>query len=189
MQPAGISNVAWAAIYQKSGIRARATRPAGVHRCHRDVSPTDQLEEVPVDQVGTWGGYVQLLDNEASYLGQLGEDVTDVNQLWGFAVQQADNALSPVGPDLASATDDSVAIPGSLSLSFSRVFASSITGRDTMGPLGLGWSTPWQTTATHGLRRHGDHHRSRRRPARLPARFPHRRRILLRARRHRHAHG
>ena len=29
--------------------------------------------------VGTWGGYVQLLDNEASYLGQLGEDVTDVN--------------------------------------------------------------------------------------------------------------
>ena len=46
----------------------------------------------------TWGGYVQLLDNEASYLGQLGEDVTDVNSLWGFAVQQADNALSPLGP-------------------------------------------------------------------------------------------
>ena len=41
-----------------------------------------------------------------------------------------------------------MAIPGSLSLSFSRVFATSITGRDTMGPLGLGWSTPWQTTAT-----------------------------------------
>ena len=41
---------------------------------------------------------MQLLDNEASYLGQLGEDVTDVNQLWGFAVQQADNCLSPVGP-------------------------------------------------------------------------------------------
>ena len=49
-----------------------------------------------------------------------------MNQLWGFAVQQADNALSPVGPTLASATDDSVAIPGSLSLSFSRVFAASI---------------------------------------------------------------
>ena len=93
-------------------------------------------------------GYVQLLDNEASYLGQLGEDVTDVSLLWNFAVQQADNALSPVGPALASATDDSVAIPGSLSLSFSRVFAESIAGRDTMGPLGYGWSTPWQTTAT-----------------------------------------
>ena len=103
-----------------------------------------------VDEIGTWGGYVQLLDKEATYLGQLGEDVTDVNSLWGFAVQQAANELSPVGPDLTSATDDSVAIPGSLSLSFSRVFSSSITGRDTMGPLGLGWSTPWQTTATAG---------------------------------------
>jgi RHS repeat-associated protein len=92
--------------------------------------------------------YVQLLDNEASYLGQLGEDVTDVNQLWAFAVAQADNALSPIGPALASATDDSVATPGSLSLSFSRVFAESINGRNTLGPLGYGWSTPWQTTAT-----------------------------------------
>jgi RHS repeat-associated protein len=120
LQPAGISNAAWSAIYGNL---------------------TAQLGS-------TWGGYVQLLDNEAAYLGGLGEDVTDVNQLWGFAVQQADNALSPVGPTLASATDDSVAIPGDLSLSFSRVFAESIDGRDTMGPLGYGWSTPWQTTAT-----------------------------------------
>ena len=55
-----------------------------------------------VDEIGTWGGYVQLLDKEATYLGQLGEDVTDVNSLWGFAVQQAANELSPVGPDLTS---------------------------------------------------------------------------------------
>ena len=33
-------------------------------------------------------------------------------------MQQADNALSPLGPVLTSATDDSVATPGSLSLSF-----------------------------------------------------------------------
>ena len=99
---------------------------------------------------GTWGGYVQFLDNEAAYLGQLGENVTDISQLWGLGVQQANNSLTPVGPNLTSATDDAVAIPGSLSLSFSRVYSSSLSGRNTLGPLGYGWSTPWQTTATLG---------------------------------------
>ena len=161
LQPAGISNLAWSVVYGNL---------------------TAQLGN-------TWGGYVQLLDNEASYLGQLGEDVTDVNQLWGFAVQQADNALSPVGPSLASATDDSVAIPGSLSLSFSRVFAESIAGRDTIGAARLWLVHAVADDRDHRLRRHGDHHRGRRRPARLPARFADRGRVLLRARRHRHAHG
>ncbi len=120
LQPAGISDAAWATIFG---------------------SVTSQIGN-------TWGGYVQLLDGEASYLQGLGEDVTDVSKLWGFAVQQADNALSPIGQALASATDDSLAIPGSLSLSFSRVFASTIDGRDNLGPLGYGWSTPWQTSAS-----------------------------------------
>ena len=120
LQPDTISNSAWSTIYGNLTL-----------------------------QLGNnWAGYVQLLDNEAAYLGQLGEDVTDVNSLWGFAVQQADNALSPVGPTLASATDDSVAIPGSLSLSFSRAFAEAINARDQFGPLGYGWSTPWQTMAS-----------------------------------------
>ena len=100
-------------------------------------------------QLGTSaGGYVQLLDNEASYLGTLGENVTDVQSLFGFALQQADNTLNPLAPFLTSATDDSVDTPGSLSLSFSRMFAESITGRDTMGPLGMGWTTSWQTSAS-----------------------------------------
>jgi len=119
LKPPGVSTYAWSTIY---GVLS------------------SQLGD-------TWGGYVQLLDNEATYLGQLGEDVTDVSSLWNFAVQQADNSLSPVGPDLVSATDDSVVIPGILSLSFSRGYAESIAGRDTIGPLGFGWSTPWQTTA------------------------------------------
>ncbi len=28
------------------------------------------------------------------------------------------------------------------------MFAESISGRDTMGPLGMGWSTSWQTSAS-----------------------------------------
>jgi RHS repeat-associated protein len=121
LQPAGISNAAWNTVYSNL---------------------TSQLGN-------TWGSYVQLLDNEAGYLDGLGEQVTDVNSLWDFAVQQADNALNPIGPSLTSATDDSVATPGTLSLSFSRLFASSIIPRYTLGPLGYGWSTPWQTTASN----------------------------------------
>ena len=46
----------------------------------------------------TWGGYVKAMDKNATYLGQLGENVTDVSQLWQFAIEQADG-LSPVaGP-------------------------------------------------------------------------------------------
>ena len=119
LQPPSISNLAWGSIF--GGLQS---------------------------QLGaTAGGYVSLLDNQATYLGQLGENITDVQSLWGFAVQQADNSLNPLSPYLASATDDSLATPGSLSLDFSRVYAESISGRDAMSPLGLGWSTPWQTQA------------------------------------------
>ena len=156
MQPTGIPSSAWSTIYGSLVSQLVQLSP---------LSPTEiaSLIRVPIGPptpaeiqlendftaglVGTWGGYVALLDEQATYLGQFGEEITDVNSLWGFAVQQADNALSPLGPTLASATDDSVATPGTLSLSFSRVFATSIDGRDTMGPLGLGWSTSWQTMA------------------------------------------
>ncbi len=37
----------------------------------------------------------QRLDNDATYLGHLGENVTDLSQLWSFEVQQA-NGFSPV---------------------------------------------------------------------------------------------
>jgi len=140
LKPAGFSTLGWGAVSlalaSQLGI-APITGPT--------VSNSGGYYIIPD---GSIGAYVTLLDNEASYLGQLGEYVTDVSQLWGFAVAQADNELSPIGPALASATDDSVAIPGTLSLSFSRVFAESVNGRCTLGPLGYGWSTPWQTTAS-----------------------------------------
>ena len=91
----------------------------------------------------TWGDYVQMLDNEAVYLGHLGENVNDVGQLWQFAVLQADNALPP-SRQLAAATDVAVATPGALSLDFSRQFLAAIDSRQTPGPLGYGWSDNWQ---------------------------------------------
>ena len=89
MQPPGFSAAAWHAVYGNL---------------------TAQLGN-------TWGGYVQMLDNEAAYLGHLGENVTDVGRLWGFAVAQADNALLPVS-QYSTTTDIGLPSPGNLSLEF-----------------------------------------------------------------------
>ncbi len=94
----------------------------------------------------TAGSYVQMLDNSATYLGRLGENVSDIQSLWGFELQQADDGVSAIGPTLTSAADDSVTAPGA-SITFGRSFSSSITGRDTLGILGYGWSTPWEAHA------------------------------------------
>ena len=115
-QPPDISSTAWSAIF--ANLEA-STGP-------------------------TWGDYVQYLDSEAQYLGTLGENVTDISQLYGFEIQQADG-LSPI-TQLGASVDASMPTPGSLSLSFSRFFSPSITGRNTMGPLGMGWSDTWQTS-------------------------------------------
>src|SRR5262249_30912665 len=72
---------------------------------------------------GTSGSYVQMLDNNAQYLGRLGESMTDVGQLWSFAILQA-NGLSPIST-LASAVDAAMATPG-VSLSFGRSFGETI---------------------------------------------------------------
>jgi RHS repeat-associated protein len=114
LQPPGISGTAWSAIY--AGLSA---------------------------QLGnTWGGYVKMLDDEANYLGQLGEDVTDVNSLWAMAVTQADG-LSPA-TELDSSIDLSVTVPGTVSLEFDRLYQPAISSRDATGPLGFGWTDNWQ---------------------------------------------
>ncbi len=95
-----------AACKRASSRRGSPTRPGR----RSSAASTSQLGD-------TWGGYVTMLDDEASYLGQLGEDVTDVSELWAFAVMQADG-LTPT-PVLASVTDLDVAVPGQLSLDFS----------------------------------------------------------------------
>ena len=93
----------------------------------------------------TWGSFVSTLDQNASYLGRLGENVTDISQLWQFEIQQAMGFN--VVPTLASNVDANISAPG-LSLTLSQSYASSILDRDTLGPLGLGWSLdgPWEDT-------------------------------------------
>ena len=94
-----------------------------------------------VSGVGTtWGDYVGMLDENAAYLGQLGERVIDISELLAFEFQQADG-LGPV-QTLAASIDASVEAPG-MPIVFSRFFEESISDRYDLGRLGYGWSDNW----------------------------------------------
>ena len=113
MRPANIATDAWAAIW------------------------TAFTAEVG----STWGDYVIMLDYNASYLGRLGVNVSDISKLLAFQFMQADG-LTPLR-SLASSVDASVTTPG-LPLTFSRSFGEPISQRYALGPLGRGWSHNWQ---------------------------------------------
>ena len=115
-QPTGIDPTAWGAIFTNLAVE------------------TGQ----------TFGDYVKTLDADASYLGSLGENVTDIGQLFDFMIQQADG-LGPI-TQLGAAVDAQVPTPSNLSLGFGRFFSPSNSSRYQMGPLGLGWSDSWQTS-------------------------------------------
>ncbi len=94
----------------------------------------------------TTASYLAALDNEATYLSQLGEYTDDVQRLFGFAINTANDALTNGSID--SVTDASFPVPGAIPLDFVRQFNASISGRDTMGPFGLGWTDNWQISAS-----------------------------------------
>ncbi len=89
------------------------------------------------------GDYIRMLNDNARYLGQLGQRVVDVGQLWAFEILQA-NGLNPLS-QLASSLDAVIATPG-LTLGLQRSFGSSLASRYEVGPFGRGWATPWTTS-------------------------------------------
>ena len=93
--------------------------------------------------VGTTAGQFQAaLDQNATYLSQIGQATADVAQLFSFEIQQA-IGYSPLA-SLASVTDAQVATPG-LSLSFTRTFGPTILDRNRFGRFGWGWDDSWDT--------------------------------------------
>jgi YD repeat-containing protein len=90
--------------------------------------------------------YLAALDNEATYLSQLGEYTDDVQRLFGFAINIANDAAT--SGSLDSVTDASFPVPGAIPLEFDRQFNPSISGRDTLGPFGYGWTDNWQIAAS-----------------------------------------
>src|SRR5207245_1447750 len=90
---------------------------------------------------------VTMLDNNASSLGRLGINVSDVSKLFHFQVLQA-NGLCPIRT-LASSVDASVPTPG-LALTFARTFWEPISQRYALGAFGRGWFHNWQYSLQQG---------------------------------------
>ena len=77
-------------------------------------------------------------------MSQLGEYTDDVQRLFGFAISS--DAVTSGSLDSVSGT--SFPVPGAIPLVFDRQFnGHPISGRDTMGPFGLGWTDNWQISA------------------------------------------
>ena len=97
-------------------------------------------------QLGTTAGqFVAAMDDDAAYLGGLGENVDDIDKLTYFMFLQADSALSPVS-SMSAVTDTSLPLPSGETLSFSRGYLQPIASRDTLGILGYGWTAAFQSS-------------------------------------------
>jgi RHS repeat-associated protein len=93
----------------------------------------------------TWGQYLQTLDNDAVYLAGVGEPTTDLNQLLSFEIEKANAAYT--AQTLGSVVADDLPAPG-MDLTFEQSFQQSISGRNTEGIVGFGWTTNWDISAS-----------------------------------------
>jgi YD repeat-containing protein len=93
-------------------------------------------------QIGaTWGNLVTALDDDARYLGRLGQRVVSIGDLWQFEILRASDSFSPVG-FLDGVTDANVPTPG-LALDSSRSYGSDLVSRWSLGMFGWGWIADW----------------------------------------------
>ncbi len=132
-----------------SAVHASDTTPVDWSAMKASMKPAsmasdlwDALWPAFVAQIrSTWGDYVKRLDENAAYLGRLGQRVVNVADLVLFEFLQADG-LSPLR-QLAGGVDAVAEAPG-LPLVFSRSFGTGITSRYRVGQLGRGWSHNWE---------------------------------------------
>src|SRR5439155_18786086 len=104
----------------------------------------NQVYQNITGSVSTVEDYANLLRANAEYLGRLGLNVVDTDDLWNFEVLKALGAITAF-PTLGSAVDAQVAAPG-VSLSLTRRFDDGIINRNINGPFGFGWAVPWFAT-------------------------------------------
>jgi len=90
----------------------------------------------------TWGDFVKMLDANALYLGSIGAPTRDVAELLALEIRKADGTT---GVALVESTIDASLPAAGGSLTLERTFASGVASRNTVGPFGYGWSTPWMT--------------------------------------------
>jgi RHS repeat-associated protein len=135
--------------FSMSALTSESTEPLNLNEMKEAMKPAyidDQAWETVFSNfaigVGTtWGGFTAMLNENAAYLGRLGINIRDINELLTFQLQQADG-LSIV-PALASAVDtrDAGTILHPL---FVRFFPNRISSRYRVGPLGMGWTHSWE---------------------------------------------
>ena len=117
LQPATVASDAWDAIYTNFTARVGTTA----------------------------AGLVAALDQDATYLSQIGNATSDLSSLLGFEFQQASSAV-PINT-IATATDINLTAPG-LPLTFTRAYSQPLASRFTVGPLGRGWASQYDITLT-----------------------------------------
>ena len=111
-----------------------------------DAGTWDALWQAFTAEAGTtWGSYVEMLQENAIYLGRQGLYINDIGDLLAFEFGQADGMN--VVRTLASSTDAHVIAPGS-DISFGRSYGNSISSRHASGDLGYGWSHNWDYSLT-----------------------------------------
>ena len=99
-----------------------------------------------VNRLGyTWGSYVQALDDNATYLAKIGQNVTDIRTLLSFMELQS-SGLTTIRT-LAGSVDGQITAPGP-QLSFRRIFTTDIADHFRLGRLGRGWFDNWDMILT-----------------------------------------
>jgi len=95
-------------------------------------------------QVGDyWGDYLEVLQDNADYLAELGQAVCDSAELFAFEIVQADS----MGADAFLEVQQDAFCPGpGLSLSFERWFLPRPSYRARLGALGRGWTHSYEIT-------------------------------------------
>jgi RHS repeat-associated protein len=87
--------------------------------------------------------YVARLAKAATYLSEIGEPASNVQELWTFLLAQVDGIIG--FPAQESAVDLELDVPG-LSLSITRSYLGTISSENRRGIFGLGWSTMWESS-------------------------------------------
>ena len=128
----GQQQVNWSAL--KSGLK-----PPGIPN-----AIWDQVYSTITDPLNTIEDYASALAANAQYLGRIGARVVDVDDIWNFQVQQALGVITAI-PTLASSVDAQLPAPGD-PLTLGRRFADGVVNRNTLGPFGYGWWSPWFAT-------------------------------------------
>ena len=88
--------------------------------------------------------FLTTMTDNATRLSQLGEYTADIGVLFQFELLQASNVLPQA--ILETAVDAAAPTPG-LTLGFGRFYDQSLAGRNTLGPLGFGWTPQWEIQA------------------------------------------